>query len=101
DGVPFAQGADAGVIQRAAMTSTTPLGDHTEIPGVAVGMEACRPVSDLEPADEPSILLGDQPRLEETRAVECVVLVPHLLHRPRVVRVAAIRRGDPCLVVGG
>src|SRR5262249_49818163 len=44
---------------------------------------------------------GDEPAPEEAGVVERLVVMTHLLHRPRVVGVAGVARRDPGLVVGG
>src|SRR5205809_635546 len=83
------------------MPATAFVGQYPQIPGVAVRVEAPGTVVNIESADEHALLLGDEPSHEVARAVECVVVMAHLLHRPRIVRIAAIARRDPGLVVCG
>jgi hypothetical protein len=52
-------------------------------------------------ADEAPVLLRDQAQREEAFAVEGVVLVAHLFHRRRVIRVRPVAASDERLVIGG
>src|SRR6266545_2929839 len=81
--VPIPQDLDAGLVERTAMAATSAVGQHPDVKGVPIRMEARWAVVDLDGADDAAILLDDDPCLEEPAMVPLLILMTRFLDRPR------------------